>query len=490
MYNPSSPYTVYCHECWYSDKWDPFSYGQDYDSQKPFFEQLGELMKRVPKVTTYTDDYAKNVNSEYINFAGSKDGVKNCYLLFNSGSCEDVMYSRGVRYCRDSSDGYYGAYHELCYETVNVHKSSGIIFGQNVSGSVDSMFALNLSGCQDCFGCVNLRHKTRHFFNEPLSKNDYEKKVGEIRGSYRRMQDVRQRFEEFSLKFPRRENNNLKAINVSGDFIFDSKNIRASYEVDQAENCKYLFSVKGSDDSYDVIGYGYDSELLLECVAVGYSNRVIGSFSSGSSHHLEYSVGTKASEYCFGCDGLRGAKFSILNKRYSEEEYKRLREQIVKALKDQGAYGLFMPPALAPFAYNEAIGQDVMPLTKEEALSQGFRWEENMQFTRGKETLTPDQISDHINDVSDKITEEILACITCKRNYKIIKPELDFYRRLVLPLPRQCFNCRHLDRIRRRGSFVLYDRTCVRCGKAIKTNFAPDRPEIVYCEACYQSEVV
>jgi hypothetical protein len=35
-----------------------------------------------------------------------------------------------------------------------------------------------------------------------------------------------------------------------------------------------------------------------------------------------------------------------------------------------------MPPELAPFAYNETIAQDNMPLTKEEALARGFRWEE------------------------------------------------------------------------------------------------------------------
>jgi len=31
--------------------------------------------------------------------------------------------------------------------------------------------------------------------------------------------------------------------------------------------------------------------------------------------------------------------------------------------------------------------------------------------------------------------------------------------------------------------------TCDNCKKDIKTNFDPDRPEIVYCEQCYQSEV-
>jgi len=35
----------------------------------------------------------------------------------------------------------------------------------------------------------------------------------------------------------------------------------------------------------------------------------------------------------------------------------------------------------------------------------------------------------------------------------------------------------------------IYDRQCDKCGVEIKTSYAPDRPEIIYCEKCYQQEV-
>jgi hypothetical protein len=490
IYNPKSPYFVYCSECWHSDKWDPFSFGQDYNPRRPFFEQLKELLLRAPKEATYSSSFSKNINSEYINFAGSKEGMKNCYLVFNAGDCEDVMYSRGIRGARDTLDTYYGTKLERCYEIVNVEESTGIIFGQNVSGSLDSIFVLNARGCQNCFGCVNLRYKNYHFFNEPLSKEEYKKRVSEIMGSYQKMQKARKRFEEFALKFPRRENNNLKTVNSSGEFLFETKNVNQSFEITQAENCKYLFFAKGAKESYDVIGFGYDSEFLLGTVSVGYSSRVIGSSSCDNSQNIEYCFGMKMSEHCLGCDGLKNAKYAILNKRYEKDEYQKIRAQIVDELKEKNLYGLSMPPELAPFAYNEAIGQDNLPLAKEEALAQGFRWEEDIQKTMDKETMKPEQIPDNIKDVPDNIVDEILVCITCGRNYKIIKPELVFYRKMVLPVPRQCFNCRHIDRIRRRGPFKLYSRKCAKCGKAIQTTYAPDRPEIVYCETCYLKEVV
>ena len=490
VHNPKSPYVVYCHDCWNSDKWDPYSFGQDYDFKRPFFEQLGDLMKRVPKITTYLSSYQRTVNSEYSNFAGGKGGNKNCYLVFNTGDCEDSMYSRGLRECRGVVDSYYGNYLERCYETVNVQRSSGVIWSQNVNGSVDSAFLMNVSGCQNCFGCVNLRMKSHYFFNEPTSKDEYEKKTEEIMGSYSKTKEFAGKFREFSMKFPRRENNNLKAVDSSGDFIFESKNVQHGFEVSESENCKYIFFIKTSKDSYDLTGFGYESELLLEDVAVGFSSRVIGSYQAENSHNMEYCFAIKNCEYCIGCDGLKNSKYTVLNKKYNEAEYKKIHEHIVKELKEKNLLGFFMPPEIAPFAYNETIGQDEMPLKKEEALAQGFRWEDDIQITKGKETLKPERIPDHISDVPDSIVNEILACINCGRNYKIIRPELDFYRRLIVPLPRICFDCRHLDRIKRRGPFKLFDRKCDKCGKLLKTNFAPNRPEVVYCEQCYQAEVV
>jgi CxxC-x17-CxxC domain-containing protein len=100
------------------------------------------------------------------------------------------------------------------------------------------------------------------------------------------------------------------------------------------------------------------------------------------------------------------------------------------------------------------------------------------------------EVPDHIKDVKDSIINEIFVCEDCGRNYKIIQQELQFYRNMILPLPRKCFFCRHIDRLKRRGVYQLFDRICAKCGKDIKTIYSPKHPEIVYCEQCYQQEVV
>jgi len=36
----------------------------------------------------------------------------------------------------------------------------------------------------------------------------------------------------------------------------------------------------------------------------------------------------------------------------------------------------------------------------------------------------------------------------------------------------------------------LYERVCDKCGKDMITTYSPERPEVVYCESCYNKEVI
>ena len=167
------------------------------------------------------------------------------------------------------------------------------------------------------------------------------------------------------------------------------------------------------------IGYGTKSELLLEVVATGHSSNVIGSYWAENCSNIMYSFDLRNCHDCIGCNALKNGKYAIFNKQYTKEEYEELKEHIVKELTEQGIHGLMMPTEIAPFAYNETIAQDNMSLTKDEALAQGFRWEDDIQMTKGRETLQPEEIPDNIKDIQDSITNEILKCIKCERNYKI-----------------------------------------------------------------------
>jgi hypothetical protein len=196
-----------------------------------------------------------------------------------------------------------------------------------------------------------------------------------------------------------------------------------------------------------------------------------------------------SSNNCFGCVGLKHGEYSIFNKQYSKEEYFYLLDKIKKHMEKMGEWGEFFPMNISPFAYNESMAMLSFPLSKEEVLNRGLKWQDNIQQTRNKTTQS--NIPDRIGDVSDLIVGEILECLICKRNYKIIQEELNFYRKWSIPIPRYCFFCRLSRRFELRGPSKLWHRKCMceGCNNEFETSYAPERPEIVYCESCYQKEV-
>jgi hypothetical protein len=150
-----------------------------------------------------------------------------------------------------------------------------------------------------------------------------------------------------------------------------------------------------------------------------------------------------------------------------------------------------MNSSFCTFAYNETVAQDHYPLSKEEALNLGYRWTDNFEITKGQETIKTENIPNNISETDESITKEILICSDCSRNYKINIEELRLIKRLNLFIPRDCPYCR-IEKIRKmRLPFRLWSRSCMKpgCTNTFETSYSPDRPEIIYCEKCYQQEV-
>lgn len=149
------------------------------------------------------------------------------------------------------------------------------------------------------------------------------------------------------------------------------------------------------------------------------------------------------------------------------------------------------------WSQNPPIAQEYFPLTKEQALEEGYRWK-NKEERNYSIDIKNEDIPDDINDVNDDILNKVIECShkgTCNHQcieaFKIIPEELQFYKRMNLPLPRLCPNCRHYERLSQRNPLKLWHRTCMHegCNNEFETSYSPDRPEIVYCEDCYKREV-
>jgi len=136
------------------------------------------------------------------------------------------------------------------------------------------------------------------------------------------------------------------------------------------------------------------------------------------------------------------------------------------------------------------LAQEYFPKTKDEVIKQGYLWRDKAPGEY-KTTIEASDLPDDIKDVKDSILKEVVECESCKNAYKIIDAEFRFYQKFSIPLPHMCFWCRHIERRRKANPLKLWSRSCMKpgCTNEFETSYSPDRPEIIYCEACYNSEV-
>jgi len=386
---------------------------------------------------------------------------------------------------------------EGIYEAMYGEKYYGSKYVYNSSSLVNCSFCYDCKDCDSCFQCVGLRNKKYCIKNIEYSKEEYEKiMVSRLLHTYSGNEKARIEFEKFLLTKPRKYAYFQNCVNCVGENLTYSKNAKYVFHCKRSENAKYMENGNTQKDSYDLSVGGELSE-CYEGLTPDNSNRALFTSYVWKSVDVLYSDFCMSSQNCFGCVGLKHGQYSVLNKQYTKEEYEKLKEKIIEHMKTTGEWGEFFPMKYSPFAYNESVAQIHFPLTKEEVLKLGLRWQDNIQETRGQTTLL--EIPDSINDVPDSITNEILECISCKRNYKIIPNELSFYKKWKIPIPRKCFFCRLARRFELRGPSRLWHRQCMcekenhlhegRCDVKFETSYALERPEIVYCEKCYQAEI-
>ena len=508
IYSPDSGIVIYCVKCWWSDKWDPKSYAQDYDFSKPFFAQFRELVQKVPHMAIVNDDGIASLNCEYTHDWWFS---KNCYMCFSGWHVENVMYSFFTLAGKDMMDCMnIRSKNELLYESTMAKNCYQSKYTENCMNCIDSQFLYDCVDCSNCFMCIGLRNKKYYFKNKERTKEEYEK-ILESYGldTFSGVGKAQKEYENFILKYPRRHNLIFRSLRCSGDSITDSKNVKNCFIVKKCENCRYgeIFGA-GAKDCYDIILTGEASE-CYDCVTADHCQLNFFGLLSVKSQDVRYTQHCHSSKYLFGCVGIRNAKYSIFNKEYIKEEYEELVPKIIEHMNSMPyidksgnvyKYGEFYPTELSYFGYNESCAMEINPLNREEVLKRGYNWQDNIQRTTGKETLKPAEIPESIKDVQDDILNQVLACINCKRNYKIVQNELIFYRKMQIPIPRRCFNCRHAERVARRNPFKLCHRQCMcdksshfhgraECKVEFETTYAPERPEIIYCEKCYQAEV-
>ena len=483
--HPSAPYTVYDQEVWYSDKWDAHKYQRKYDFSRPFFEQLKELIDEVPRPNLMTG-YEFDENCDYTNYAGKN---KDCYLIFDSDENRDCFYSYSLNHCVNCVGCYRTRKSELCYECVDCVKCYGSAYLQDCDNCADSVFLKNCTGCKNCLMCSNIKNKEYWVENKPVGKEEFGK-LRAMLGSHSAVESARGRFEKLKLEFPQKYMHGVQNEDVEGDYLVNCKNAFNCFDSEDLWDCRHVYQgfmpLKTCMDIHEC-GEG---ERLYECSVAGYEinsccfcNHTLANMSD-----MLYCSLCHHSNHCFGCVGLRRKKYCILNKQHSKEEYEELVPKIVEHMRSTGEWGEFFPASISTFAYNETIAQDYYPLTKDEVKCRGWQWFDDVEKKEQK-TGEPAELPDSIDDTPEDICGKILTCEESGRQYKVIPQELEFHKKLHVPLPRTSFFKRYRNQLAMRNKRILHNRKCDKCGAAIRTSYQPGRPEQIYCEPCYQESL-
>ncbi|EKD30201.1 MAG: hypothetical protein ACD_78C00121G0003 [uncultured bacterium (gcode 4)] len=486
VYSPDKPYKAYTSDKWLSDKWDPMDYGQDFDFTRPFFEQFHDFSKKVPKLALHID-----VSMENCNYCNYWMNSSNCYMCIAASWSQECLYSNLPVKSLSDNDGEFNIWNQHCYECIhcnNCYDSQFLWYSQECK---NSYFLLDCNNCSNCFWCVNLQHKEYCFFGEQLTKEEYESKVSGIMSHNSLREKYRKEYENFILWFPRKSVRNTNSENCLGDYIQHSKNCTNCFSAIQMENCKDTDS-SGVQSSYIYSCYyvGNWSNFLYENIWLSQSTKTVSCVFWRMLESCFYCVNMSECSHCFWCTWLRNKSYCILNRQYTKEEYEELIPKIIEHMQEAWEWWEFFPSNLSPFGYNETVAQEYFPLDKENAIQKWFNWSDyEPPFPRVEKIIPSSKLPDDIAKIPDDILNWAIECEVTQKPFRIIKQELEFYRKHNIPVPRRHPDQRHLDRMNLQNPRKLFERKCDKCGVEMMTTYAPERPEIVYCEGCYEKEV-
>ena len=489
IFSQECPFPVYDYKYFTEDEFDPFSFGGDYKKEKDPMEHLTEFRKKFPMPSFLNRD-PSSINSEYSN--GGRD-LKNGYYVMACYHVEDAWYSLMINKSRNVMDSYTILDSEFVYGSVNsdhLYKTSFVYFS---SSCTDSIFLFDCRNCQDCFGCVNLRNKRYCVYNEQLSKEEYETFIDSITPISRDfIIDSKKKFWNLAKKLPANGPRIISSNNVVGAKIINSRNVFDVTDSVNSENVRHSDGVLSHKDSMDFLYSGGHSNLLYMCTNIGsQSSRVKFSISSKFCTDCEFVFNSKNLNNCFMCFGLQNKSHCILNKKYNEEEYFKIIDEIKTDMLNKGEYSDGLGFSFSAQAYNFSIGQILYPL-KDEQIRKfgGYIAKEPKTNVGNMEVLEITQIPQTINEVTDDILDKAIKCEVTGRPFRIISSELSFLRRVGIPLPTIHPSIRMANRWKISPVGKKYNAICAKCNKEMETLFDPKEGYNLYCEDCYKREVV
>lgn len=488
VYSQDKPFKVYSVSSFKSDKWDPMSYGVDFDFSRTFFDQYADFMKSVPR---QANNAVFNENCDYCNQTWHS---KDSYMSFNLGYGERCFHANESFYVKDCVDTFDVRNCEYCYSVFDCDNCNNSRFLDHCKNCSECNFSYDCIGCQNVTLCTNLRNKQYYFKNKQLSREDYFREVENLKlGTISGQNSAREEFEKMRKDAINKCNHNIKTENCSGDYIIESKDCNNCFNIFKSEDCVRVCNSDDAGKDCRDLNYTAEMELCYEGTSIsGYKNIFCVFIPYGENNY--YCNFCESCKNCFACIGLKHKQYCIFNKQYSKEEYESLFARIIQKMKETGEWGEFFPSSISIFAYNESVANDYHPKTKEDVEKIGSYWQDNDYENKfNGEFYEPlDDVQSYNNQREiDELIKGVIKCEKTGKPFKVVPQEFYFYLKNNIPIPRVHYRERFKEIFKLRNPRELYHRQCMNegCDVEFETTYAPERPEKVYCEKCYQSSI-
>ncbi|HLD17932.1 MAG TPA: hypothetical protein VJB99_02540 [Patescibacteria group bacterium] len=465
------------------------STNRHYDANRSFFQQLREIQLQIPLQASQNTKEPEqsislfsfgDVNSYFVTFCRSRDTFYSIWGL-------DV---------EDSAEIWNSSSISRCYHVFDSHRMHFCQFAQACLDCSNSAFLFDCRNCEYCFGAANKRNRKYLWFNEQLSKEEWEARRKEVDFGKRSVLEKWKKAFEGLMKthavWP--ENFNEKAQESVGEYLTNVHRIRFGYAcMHGPHDCYQVIGCNG--DTYDcAIGGCFDSNNCYYTTNATSCSFIRFSYNCSRSLDLEYCLYCYDCESCFGCVGIRRKKFHIFNKPYGEEEYWRKVDELKSSMLERGEYGEFFPLSMSPSCFEASgatmyvgapreIGQEKLGAMDFDSDEEGAFGEE----IRRAEPKTIEEIPDSVDDLAAETWANVpIYDPELRRRFVYLRPEIEFYHRHRIGPPRRHFILRTQELHLASNSGRFEQTTCGNCGKGLltATNLTySDRN--VFCRECY-----
>lgn len=485
--HPDSPFKVITDKEWFGKD---FGGGFAANVGSSFFDQFRKLAFSIP-VGAMRDD-GSNIESVGVDLLDCEQ----CYMAFGSGEMKRVHYAymagMNSEDCVDlvnsggSRESYAAVWCDNIFQCIQVISSNDCLH---------SAFLFDCEDCEFCFGATNKRHKKYVWFNEQLSKEEWERRRAEVDLSkWSIFSEYVDRFEKLMAEACWPEYATIACDDCVGHDLIKCTRCRACWWSIKSTDLFHCWANLRLQDSAFTVWAGLDSSDIFQSSDIVRSQNLRYCVRVWRSINVEYSMDCYECQNCFGCFGLRHKEFCIFNKQYSEGEYWQKIDEIKCAMLERGEYGMTFPGDLSQSGFQFSMGKMYFDYSPEEY--QAFQ-APHFDPARGavvmpivtspEDAVQVADIPDALDDIDPaKFVGKPIHDTLLNRNFSVTPKEFEFYKAHRLPFPREHFLTRLKKLTHHSNTPVKMETTCFDCAKPITTyvnNMFIDRR--VYCREDY-----